>query len=492
NRWRSAAGICTRTVTRENKSKREDDREIILGSGSVIGTCVRVVIVVVAGALAEAGCERKCREQPAIYGRIADCTHSDHSCVGRREKRTRVLLKKERELSRVAAMRGTCRGNARCVLRLVDRKAEVHGSRARARRLRWDRERRERERASVRGTGWQAERGGEGGPRGRERERERTEGKRERKREMEMTGRLTACAITRFELAKEKLVVRLFIPPLLLAYSADRDFSDRGATRSAYIRSGGIDVAYARSFAPIDTRLPYLTPVDGARFTIDMPEIQIPHQERGVEKHIGARHAICGLRFYSQSITFASASPSRAAESRNHVNDSDASPRQGRKGWRCVLPAIFPRLPRHHQRILLLHGGCLFVVPVSPSDRLFSGAIGKRTKEKIGFTWCGGNSTLRRRERRVPRTTRGIFTRLVEAFIDARGNSYELLQSAGIKSTEVTSNVARTQEEWRGLAKRSHSQLSQLVDLSRHSSAKGSRRFPRDNNGREQRKKWAA
>ncbi|KYN14741.1 hypothetical protein ALC57_13017 [Trachymyrmex cornetzi] len=105
---------------------------------------------------------------------------------------------------------------------------------------------------------------------------------------------------------------------------------------------------------------------------------------------------------------------------------------------------------------------------------------------------AGGNSTLRRRERRVPRTTRGIFTRLVEAFIDARGNSYELLQSAGIKSTEGTSNVAHTQEEWRGLAKRSHSQLSQLVDLSRHSSAKGSRRFPRDNNGREQRKKWAA
>ncbi|KYM79237.1 hypothetical protein ALC53_10403 [Atta colombica] len=104
---------------------------------------------------------------------------------------------------------------------------------------------------------------------------------------------------------------------------------------------------------------------------------------------------------------------------------------------------------------------------------------------------AGGNSTLRRRERRVPRTTRGIFTRLVEAFIDARGNSYELLQSAGIKSTE-TSNVTCTQEEWRGLAKRSHSQLSQLVDLSRHSSAKGSRRFPRDNNGREQRKKWAA
>jgi len=45
-------------------------------------------------------------------------------------------------------------------------------------------------------------------------------------------GRLTACAITRFELAKEWLVVRLLIPLLLLAYSADHGFSDRGATRS--------------------------------------------------------------------------------------------------------------------------------------------------------------------------------------------------------------------------------------------------------------------
>ncbi|KYN14746.1 hypothetical protein ALC57_13022 [Trachymyrmex cornetzi] len=122
------------------------------------------------------------------------------------------------------------KGILNVVLRLVDRKAEVHGSRARARRLRWDRGRRERERASVRGTGWQAERGGEERPE-RERERER-ESEREREREMEMTGRLTACAITRFELAKERLVVRLLIPPLPLAYSADHGSSDRGATRS--------------------------------------------------------------------------------------------------------------------------------------------------------------------------------------------------------------------------------------------------------------------
>ncbi|EGI64521.1 hypothetical protein G5I_07028 [Acromyrmex echinatior] len=107
----------------------------------------------------------------------------------------------------------------------------------------------------------------------------------------------------------------------------------------------------------------------------------------GAKKHIGARHAICGLRF-SQSITFASASPSRAVESRNHVNDSDASPRQGRKGWRCVLPAIFPRLSRAQalKDFTSLYGGCLFVVPVSASDRLFSSAIGKRMKEEIDST----------------------------------------------------------------------------------------------------------
>ncbi|KYM79238.1 hypothetical protein ALC53_10404 [Atta colombica] len=104
-----------------------------------------------------------------------------------------------------------------------------------------------------------------------------------------------------------------------------------------------------------------------------------------VQKHIGARHAICGLRFYSQSITFASASPSRAAKSRNHVNDSDVSPCQGRKGWRCVRS--FPDYSGITKGFYFLHGGCLFMVPVSPSDRLFSGAIGKRTKEEIGSTW---------------------------------------------------------------------------------------------------------
>lgn len=102
NRWRSAAGICTRTVTRENKLKRKGDREVVLGSGSVVGTSNRRYRRR-CGNTREAGCERKCREwQPAIYGRIADRTHSDHSRVSRREEgnRQEVLLKKERELCR--------------------------------------------------------------------------------------------------------------------------------------------------------------------------------------------------------------------------------------------------------------------------------------------------------------------------------------------------------------------------------------------------------
>ncbi|TGZ51243.1 Uncharacterized protein DBV15_03168 [Temnothorax longispinosus] len=64
----------------------------------------------------------------------------------------------------------------------------------------------------------------------------------------------------------------------------------------------------------------------------------------GVGK-LGAAPCDCGLRFYSQSITFASASAGRAVESRNHVNDSDASPRQGRKGggaWCCSRRSLPP------------------------------------------------------------------------------------------------------------------------------------------------------